>query len=62
MEPKYKLKQLRQTTNMSQAKFANKFHIPISTYEQWEMGMRKPPVYIIEMIETILTYERSDNK
>ena len=60
MEPKDTLKQLRQTTNMSQAKFATKFHIPISTYEQWEMGIRKPPVYIIEMIATILTYERSD--
>lgn len=51
------LKQLRQGTNLSQKKFAEHFSIPISTYEQWEMGIRKPPEYVVKMIATILNYE-----
>ena len=51
------LKQLRQRTNLSQKKFAEHFSIPISTYEQWEMGIRKPPEYVVKMIATILDYE-----
>lgn len=60
MEPKDKLKQIRSLTGMTQKAFAYRFNIPISTYEQWEMGMRKPPVYVIEMIETIVHLERGD--
>ena len=34
-----------------------KFFIPKSTIEQWEMGIRKPPVYVVKMIALILDYE-----
>ena len=60
LETKDKLKQMRSNTGLTQAKFAAKFNIPVSTYEQWEMGMRTPPRYVVNMIETILDYERSD--
>ena len=42
---------------LSQVKFAKYFNIPISTYEQWEMGIRKPPIYVVEMIKKLITYE-----
>lgn len=48
---------LRNRTGLSQAKFAKKFFIPLSTYEHWEIGMRKPPVYVVKLIETVLDYE-----
>ena len=51
------LKDLRQRTGLSQAKFAKKFFIPLSTYEHWEMNVRKPPVYVVKMIELLLDYE-----
>ena len=51
------LLKLRNRTGLSQAKFAKKFFIPLSTYEHWEIGMRTPPVYVVKLIETVLDYE-----
>ncbi len=51
------LLKLRNRTGLSQAKFAKKFFIPLSTYEHWEIGMRKPPVYVVKLIEIVLDYE-----
>ena len=51
------LKELRQRTGLSQAGFAKKFSIPLSTYEHWEMNVRKPPIYVVKMIALILDYE-----
>lgn len=47
----------RKEMKLSQAKFANKFGIPVGTYIQWESGRRKPPQYTINMILTILSIE-----
>lgn len=58
MDIKDVLKKLRGTTGLSQKDFANKFSIPVSTYEHWEMGVRKPPVYVVNLIETVLNYEQ----
>jgi putative transcriptional regulator len=54
---KKEIKELRQRTGLSQAKFAQKFFIPTHTVETWEMGIRKPPVYVVKMIALILDYE-----
>lgn len=51
------LLKFRNRTGLSQAKFAKKFFIPLSTYEHWEIGMRKPPVYVVKLIEMVLDYE-----
>lgn len=51
------VKSLRRRTGLSQAKFAKKFFIPVHNVETWEMGIRKPPVYVVKMIELILDYE-----
>lgn len=51
MEPAVVLKNLRQETGLSQAKFAAKFDIPLSTYEHWEMGTRRPPDYVIALLQ-----------
>ena len=57
MDFQKEIKELRQRTGLSQVKFAQKFIIPKSTIEQWEMGIRKPPVYVVKMIALILDYE-----
>lgn len=48
------IKELRESTGLSQSKFAEKFHIPIGTLQHWEQGVRKPPEYVIYMIEVLI--------
>ena len=57
MDLQKEIKELRQRTELSQAKFAKKFFIPTHNVETWEMGIRKPPAYVVKMIATILDYE-----
>lgn len=48
------IKELRFQTGLSQSKFARMFDIPVSTLKDWEQGRRTPPVYVVNMIKTIL--------
>ena len=48
------IKQLRECTGLSQSKFASLFGIPTRTLQHWEMGNRKPPEYVVRMMEEIL--------
>ena len=57
MNTQEELLELRHKTGLSQAKFAKKFFIPLSTYEHWEIGMRKPPMYVVKLIKMVLDYE-----
>lgn len=41
-------------TNLSQAKFAKMFHIPLSTLSHWEQEQRTPPEYVGWMMKEIL--------
>ena len=52
------IKELRLETGLSQADFAEKFHIKKGTLTNWEQGIRKPPEHIPYMIETILKQEK----
>ena len=52
-----RLRDMRQRVGLSQEKFAEKFGIPIRTYQQWERGVRKPAGYVVDMIEIILQFE-----
>lgn len=45
------VKEIRALTGLSQVKFGEKYHIPPHTIEGWEMGIRKPPVYVLELLE-----------
>ena len=56
------IKQLRQQTGLSQNQFAALFKIPVHTLQQWEQGLRKPPEYVVFMIEKILKIETIGNK
>ena len=48
------IKQLRESTGLSQDKFAALVHIPARTIRHWEQGIRKPPEYILFPIEQYL--------
>ena len=48
---------MRLQTVLSQSKFAKMFDIPVSTLKDWEQERRNPPVYVVNMIRTILEYK-----
>ena len=51
------IREMRENTGLSQSKFATLLHIPIRTIQTWEINQRKPPTYVVELIEKVLRYE-----
>lgn len=49
------LKEMRKLLGLSQAAFGKKYNIPVRTIEQWESGRRKAPVYVLELLERVVT-------
>lgn len=56
------IKDIRQTTGLSQSKFAKHFGIPVRTLQQWEQGKSSPPKYVANMIAYILKLESKLNE
>lgn len=54
------IKELRESTGLSQAQFAEKFHIPVGTLQHWEQGVRKPPEYVAYMMQLIISREEKN--
>lgn len=52
------IKQLRESTKLSQQKFADKFNIPVANIQKWEQGINRPLDYVVSMIQTILEQEK----
>lgn len=44
---------IRQRTGLSQAAFAERYEIPKRTLENWEAGIREPPIYILRMLDVL---------
>lgn len=55
---KITIKELRESTKMSQSKFSSYFGIPTSTLQDWEHERRTPPPYINSMMKRILELEK----
>ena len=51
------IKELRTTAKMTQKAFSDYFGIPKRTIEDWESGRRKPPQYVVDLIEYKLKKE-----
>lgn len=49
------IKELRESTGLSQSKFAEKYHIPVGTLQHWEQGVRKPPEYVEYLLNCLIT-------
>ena len=48
------IKELRNTTKMSQNKFANYLGIPVANIQHWEQGVSTPPDYLIALISRVM--------
>ncbi len=49
-----RLKRMRAYSQLTQEEFAQKFEIPMRTYQKWENGDRTPPDYVVHMMERIM--------
>ncbi len=50
MELKHKLIELRSNTGMNRREFAEYFGIPYRTVQEWELGNRKMPEYLLRLM------------
>lgn len=44
------IKEIRQSTGLSQAKFCEALNIPKRTLQDWEQGLRNCPEYVAQLI------------
>ena len=51
MELKDEVRSLRESTGMSRQEFAGYFEIPYRTLQDWELGNRRIPEYLLRLME-----------
>ena len=49
------IKELRRLTELSQSKFAEKYHLNKYSLQEWEQGRRKTPEFLLYLLERIIT-------
>lgn len=52
-----KIKEIRQLTGLSQAKFSEAYEIPLATIRDWEHGRRSCPQYVLDLLEFKVRYD-----
>jgi DNA-binding transcriptional regulator YiaG len=50
MDSKQRLLELRYSTGMNRREFAEYFEIPYRTVQEWELGNRKMPEYLLRLM------------
>lgn len=48
------IREIRNITKLSQAKFSKLYGIPQRTLESWEMGERNPPEYVLSLLQRVV--------
>lgn len=48
------IKKIREYTGLSQQKFADFYHIPVRTLQDWEYEHRTPPLYVMALLERVV--------
>ena len=49
------LKEMRKLLGLSQSAFGKRYNIPVRTIQDWESGRRKAPIYVLELLERVVT-------
>lgn len=52
------IKAIREMTRMNQTEFAQRYHIPRRTVQNWELGIREMPEYTLYMLARLVMAER----
>lgn len=50
------IKEMREKLGLTQELFSQRYGIPRRTIQNWESGKRKPPAYVIEMLENAVKH------
>ena len=50
-EAKERVKAIRKRSGLSQVAFSKEYGIPRRTLENWEAGSRKPPEYVVNLLD-----------
>ena len=53
------IKEIRQSTGLSQAKFGALLNIPLRTVQDWEREVRQCPAYVVELIAYRVAHDKS---
>lgn len=61
MEIKRRLIELRSSTGMNRREFADYFEIPYRTVQEWELGNRKIPEYLLRLMEYKVRIEHKND-
>lgn len=51
------MKELRKSLGLTQKQFGEKYGIPRRTIEDWDRGLKTPPVYWVKIFKRLLLYE-----
>ena len=54
------IRELRDSTGLSQSEFAKMFHIPLSTLRKWEQNQSSAPSYVVRLIENSLPCNKKE--
>jgi DNA-binding transcriptional regulator YiaG len=46
--------EIRNLTGLNKTKFAEFYKIPYRTVQDWEAGIRKPPSYLLDLLERVV--------
>lgn len=60
MESRHKLLELRKSTGMNRREFAEYFEIPYRTVQEWELGNRKMPEYLLRLMDYKIKMEKNN--
>lgn len=61
MDSRYVLIELRESTGMNRREFAEYFEIPYRTVQEWELGNRKMPSYLLQLMAYKIRIEKEKN-
>lgn len=51
------IKEIRERSGLSQGAFCKRYGIPKGTLCHWESGERKPPSYVLNLLERVVEQE-----
>lgn len=56
------IKEIREQTGLSQVEFCKRYGIPKGTLCHWESGERKPPLYVLNLLEKVVEKDKKKKK
>ena len=56
------VRELRESTGMNRREFSEYFGIPYRTIQDWELGQRKLPEYVLRMMAYVIKMEELDKR